>query len=146
MRFVGVGAFLLGLPSALSLRVLKTQDWVWGVGLLLCGWCFAVAIIRYGVRRFREEQLNHPDSDIRIGRWWDVVIGVLVPVEALILLGWWLFQAWSWDPEGWLTPFAQENVGTVLVQFAVVLAALIAANRWMTRRTPPAVEPGAPER
>ena len=146
VRFVGVGAFLLGMPSALSLRVLKNQDWVWGVGLLLCGFFFAVAIIRYGVRRFREEQLNHPDSDIRIGRWWDVVIGVLVPVEALVLLGWWLFQAWSWDPEGWLTPFAQENVGTVLVQFAVVLTVLIAANRWMTRRTPPAVEPGAPER
>jgi NSS family neurotransmitter:Na+ symporter len=135
VRFVGLAAFLLGIPSALSMRVLKNQDWVWGVGLLLCGFFFAVAIIRYGVRRFREEQLNHPDSDIRIGRWWDVVISVVVPLEALVLLGWWLFQAWSWNPEGWLTPFAQENVGTVLVQFAVVLAVLLAANRWMSRRT-----------
>ncbi len=146
IRFVGVGAFLLGVPSALSLQILKNQDWVWGMGLLVSGLFFSLAIIRYGVRRFREEQLNHADSDIRIGRWWDVVIGVLVPVQALILLGWWLFQAWSWDPQGWLTPFAQENVGTVLIQFAVVLAALIAANRRMTRRTLPHVEPGTPER
>jgi NSS family neurotransmitter:Na+ symporter len=131
VRLVGAGAFLMGLPSALSLRVLKNQDWVWGVALLLCGLFFAVAIIRYGVRRFREEQINHPDSDIRIGRWWDLVIGLLVPVEAVVLVTWWLYQAWSWDPEGWLTPFAQENVGTVLFQFAVVLAILIAANRWM---------------
>ena len=115
VRVVGVGAFLLGVPSALSLSVLKNQDWVWGVGLLVSGLFFSLAIIRYGVRRFREEQINHPDSDIRIGRWWDVVIGLLVPVEAVVLVAWWLVQAWSWDPEGWLTPFARENVGTVLV-------------------------------
>ncbi len=60
-----------------------------------------------------------------------------MPVEAVILLVWWLVQAWSWDPEGWLTPFAQENVGTVLFQFAVVLAVLVAANGWMTRRSLP---------
>jgi NSS family neurotransmitter:Na+ symporter len=104
------------------------------VGLLVSGLFFSLAIIRYGVRRFREEQLNHADSDIRIGRWWDVAIGLLVPVQAVILLVWWLVQAWSWDPEGWLTPFAAENVGTVLFQFAVVLAVLIAANRWAVRR------------
>jgi len=136
VRLVGVGAFLLGAPSALSLNVLKNQDLVWGVGLLVSGLFFSVAIIRFGVRRFREEQINHPDSDIRIGRWWDVVIGLLVPVEAVTLVAWWLVQAWSWDPEGWLTPFARENVGTVLFQFAVVLGLLIAGNRWLVRRRP----------
>jgi hypothetical protein len=71
------------------------------------------------------------------------VIGLLVPVEAVILLVWWLVQDWSWDPEGWLTPFARENVGTVLFQFAVVFAVLIAANRWMVRRSVCRDEPGA---
>jgi NSS family neurotransmitter:Na+ symporter len=137
VRFVGIAVFLFGMPSALSLRVFKNQDWVWSVGLLFGGLFFGVAIIRYGVRRFREEQINHPDSDIHIGRWWDVVIGLVVPVEAVILLVWWLVQAWSWDPEGWLTPFAQENVGTVLFQFAVVFAVLIALSGWMTRRSLP---------
>jgi NSS family neurotransmitter:Na+ symporter len=132
--WAGTAAFLLGVPSALSLRVLKNQDWVWGVGLLLSGLFFAIAILRHGARRFREAQLNHPHSDIRIGAWWDVVIGLLVPVEALALLGWWLFQAWSWDPDGWLDPLAQENVGTVLAQFGIVLVALLAANRWMAHR------------
>jgi NSS family neurotransmitter:Na+ symporter len=134
VSWVGAGGFLLGVPSALSLQVLKNQDWVWGVGLLVSGLFFAIAIICHGARRFRDEQLNHEDSDIRIGRWWDVVIGVLVPIEALVLLGWWLFQAWSWDPAGWLTPFAQENVGTVLAQFALVLAILVLANVWALRR------------
>jgi NSS family neurotransmitter:Na+ symporter len=143
VRWVGVGGFLLGVPSALSLQVLKNQDWVWGVGLLVSGLFFSVAILRYGVRRFREEQINHEHSDIRIGRWWDVVIGLLVPVEAFVLVAWWLVQAWTWDPEGWLTPFAAENVGTVLFQFAVVLVVLIAANGWMVRRSVPGDGPRA---
>ena len=33
----------------------------------------------------REQQLNHEDSNIRVGRWWDLVIGVLVPIQALVL-------------------------------------------------------------
>jgi NSS family neurotransmitter:Na+ symporter len=145
VRAVGVIAFLLGIPSALSLEILKNQDWVWGVALLLSGLFFAIAIVRYGVTRFREEQLNHADSDIRIGRWWDVVIAVVVPVEALVLLGWWLYQAWTWNPESWLSPFSAENVGTVLFQFAVVLVVLLVANRWIAGRSLQKA-PGRPRR
>ena len=137
VRLVGSVGFVMGLPSAISLRVLGNQDWVWGVALLLAGLFFAIAAISHGVRRLREEDLNHPDSDIRIGRWWDIVIGFVVPVEAIVLLVWWLYQAWSWDPEGWLNPFATANVGTVLAQFAIVLTILIAANGWIVKRSLP---------
>ncbi len=133
VRIVGVAGFLLGMPSALSLRVLGNQDWVWGVALMLSGLFFAVAVVVSGVRRFREEQLNHQDSDIRIGRWWDIVVGGLVPLQALILLGWWLYQSRTWDPAGWLNPLGTETVGTILVQWGVVLALLILANRWLAR-------------
>ena len=132
IRVVGTAGFLLGLPSAISLRVLHNQDWVWGIALMLSGLFFAIAVIVHGIRRFREEQLNHADSDIRVGRWWDIVIAVIVPLEALILLGWWLYQARQGDPAGWLRPFGVENVGTILLQFGVVLVALIAANRWLS--------------
>jgi NSS family neurotransmitter:Na+ symporter len=141
VRAVTVVAFLLGLPSALSLRVLQNQDWVWGVALMVSGLFFAIAVITHGVRRFRAAQLNHEDSDIRIGAWWDVVIAVLVPLEAAILLGWWLWQARGWDPAGWLKPFAPTTVGTVLLQWGVVLVLLLATNRFLaarTRATPPA--------
>lgn len=143
IRVVGIGGFLLGLPSAYSLQVLHNQDWVWGVALVLSGLFFAIAVIGHGVRRFREEQLNHGDSDIQVGRWWDLVIGVLVPLQALVLLVWWLYQARGWDPTGWLAPFAVENVGTILLQWGVVLAALLLANRWIARRTE--VVPAPPE-
>jgi NSS family neurotransmitter:Na+ symporter len=134
IRVVGVGGFALGLPSAISVAVLRNQDWVWGVALMLSGLFFAIAVIVHGVRRFREEQLNHGDSDIRIGAWWDVVVAGLVPLQAVVLLGWWLYQARGWDPTGWLDPIAESNVGTVLVQWAIVLIVLVAANRWLVPR------------
>jgi NSS family neurotransmitter:Na+ symporter len=133
IRVVGVGGFVLGLPSALSLQVLHNQDWVWGVALMVSGLFFAIAVVTHGVRRFRETQLNHEYSDIRVGRWWDVVIGVLVPLQAVVLIGWWLYQVHG---PGWLAPFGVENVGTILLQWGVVLVALIAANRWIARVRP----------
>ena len=133
VRIVGAAGFLLGLPSAFSLTVLGNQDWVWGVALMVSGLFFAIAVITHGVRRFREEQLNHAGSDIRIGRWWDVVIATLVPLQAVVLLVWWLWQARAGDPEGWLDPVEPYGVGTILVQWAVVFIVLIAANRWLAR-------------
>ncbi|MBL8979194.1 MAG: sodium-dependent transporter [Gemmatimonadetes bacterium] len=134
---VGTAGFLLGVPSALSINVLHNQDWVWGVALMVSGLFFAIAVLHHGVTRFRSEQLNHEGSDIHIGRWWEVVIGVVVPLEALVLLGWWLYQARGWDPEGWLDPLGVENVGTILLQWGVVLVALLLANRMLAARTRP---------
>lgn len=138
IRWVGVVGFVLGLPSALSLDVLHNQDWVWGVGLMLSGFFFAAGVIGWGVKRFREQNINHPDSDLRVGRWWDVVIGVVVPLEALVLLAWWLLQARSWDPRGWLDPFEVENVGTILLQWGAVLVALIVFNGRLVAKLKPA--------
>ena len=131
---VGVGAagFLVGLPSALSLGVLDNQDWVWSVALILSGLFFALAVGRYGVRRFREETLNHEHSDVRIGSWWDFVIRAVVPFEAVVLTTWLLYQAWRDDPAGWFVPFGADHVfsvGTVLVQVGVVALVLLLLNR-----------------
>lgn len=130
VTWVGAGGFLLGLPSVASLAFLRNQDWVWGVGLMVSGLFFAIAVTTYGVRRFREEQLNHADSRMHVGRWWDVVISVLVPIQAVVLMGWWLAQARGWDPR-WLAPFEEANVGTVLFQWAVVFVALLVGNRYL---------------
>ncbi len=145
IRFVGTIGFLLGLPSAFSLQILHNQDWVWGVALMVSGLFFAIAVVGSGIRRFREEQLNHEHSDIRIGRWWDIVIGVVVPMEALILLVWWLYQSRGWDPTGWLDPLGIENVGTILLQWGVVFAGLLLANKWLGQHTHGIPAPSADE-
>jgi SNF family Na+-dependent transporter len=139
IALVGGLGFLLGVPSALSMAVFDNQDWVWGVGLMLSGLFFAFAVIRFGVRRFRETFINTADSDIRVGAWWDAAI-YLVVVQAVVLMAWWLFQAIDpTDLRATFTLFSPFNVGTVLIQWGIALAAFILLNRWMVRKT--VVEP-----
>ena len=133
VRWVGAAVFMLGFPSAVSLRVLRNQDWVWGVALIVAGLFFAIAVIKNGVDRFRREQLNHENSDILIPKWWNLVISVLVPIEAMVLIIWLLRDSMIEDPVNWLQPFSQYNVGTVVFQFTVALVTLILMNRWLVR-------------
>ena len=132
---VGSTGFLLGIPSALRLGMFQNQDWVWGVGLMLSGFFFAFAVLRYGVTKWREKFINTSDSDVRIGQWWDWAMR-LVAVEAVVLTVWFLIQAGGdnfWSAETW-TLFSPYNVGSVLIQFGVVLVGLLALNRWMANR------------
>ena len=127
----GVG-FLLGLPSALHMGFFDNQDWVWSVSLMLSGLFYALAVARHGAAKFRSQMLNHEHSDIRIGRWWDAVICVVVPIEATALAIWMLYQAWRDDPVGWLRPFGEGSVfsvGTVLFQVGVLIVILVVCNR-----------------
>ena len=134
VAWVAGAGLLFGAPSALSLDLLHNQDWVWGVGLMLSGLFFALGARRFGLERLRREVVNAEGCDLRVGRWWSFLVAVVVPVEAVTLMVWWLWEARGWDPTGWLDPFRPESVGTVLLQFGVALAALICANVWLGRR------------
>ncbi len=126
--------FLLGIPSAIDLKFLANQDWVWGVGLILSGAFIAFVLWRYGIDKFRREIINGPGSDIKIGKWYNYVIGILIPVQVVILILWWLISSVSWDPEWW-NPFHAENAGTAIFQWAIVLTVLIAANKYIVNKT-----------
>lgn len=137
INIVGIVGFSLGVPSAIWMPVLDNQDWVWSVALMLAGLFFAISIIPYGIKRFREEQINHVYSDIRVGRWWDIIIGILAPLQMIFLLVWFMYQSWKDNPQGWLKPFDSENlmnVGTVLFQFGIVLIVLIVLNNRIVKR------------
>jgi NSS family neurotransmitter:Na+ symporter len=127
---VGVAGFLFGVPSALKLGFFQNQDWVWGVGLMVSGFFFAFAVLRYGVTRWRETFINHEGSDIRVGAWWDWAMR-LVAVEAVVLAGWWLWSARGEDFRATWTLFSPYNVGSVVIQFGIVIAVLLALNRWL---------------
>jgi len=136
---VGAVGFLLGIPSAVSMPFFDNQDFVWGVGLMLSGFFFAFAVIRYGVTRFREQIVNSNPEGMHIGRWWDAAM-YLVLVQAVVLMGWWLYQAVDLnDMAATFTPFSSFNVGTLLAQWALVIVALLLLNRWIARQT--VVEP-----
>ncbi|RMG20901.1 MAG: sodium-dependent transporter [Bacteroidetes bacterium] len=137
INLIGILAFVMGAPSALWMDVLNNQDWVWGVGLMVSGLFFTLSIVPYGIKKFRQEQLNHPDSNIKIGPWWDLIIRVLAPLQMIFLIGWFIYQSIVSDPTGWWKPIDPDNIynaGTFLFQFAVVLAILIAANGWIVKK------------
>jgi NSS family neurotransmitter:Na+ symporter len=135
LPWVAGAGLLFGLPSALSMPVFRNQDWVWGLGLMLSGLFFALAARRAGLERLRLETVADASADLPVGRWWSFLVGVVVPLEAVVLMVWWLWRVAEGDPARWLDPLGVENVGTVLVQWGVALAALLAANRWLVRRS-----------
>jgi len=142
IKIVGVAGLLFGIPSALKLGIFQNQDWVWGVALMLCGFFFAFAVLRFGVTKWRETYINHEGSDIHIGAWWDWAIR-LVAVEAVVLAGWWLWGAQGDDFAATWTLFSPYNVGSVVIQFAIVLTILFAANKWLAARVSAGAEPAA---
>jgi NSS family neurotransmitter:Na+ symporter len=126
--------FLLGIPSALNLKVLANQDWVWGVGLILSGAFIAFAVKRYGIDKFRTELINGYGSDIKIGKWYNYIIGILIPIQVVVLILWWLISSVSWDPEWW-NPLHIENAGTAIFQWAIVLVFFITFNKYIVDKT-----------
>ncbi|HSJ08612.1 MAG TPA: sodium-dependent transporter, partial [Longimicrobiales bacterium] len=134
---VGSLGFLLGIPSAINASVFNNQDFVWGVALMMSGLFFAVAVLRYGVRRFRETLINSEHADMKIGVWWEWAIRLVV-VEALVLVGWWIWQVRAEDPWG------QYGVFNMLLQFAVALAVFLSFNGWMARRVASTTAPSDP--
>jgi len=127
VAIVGGAGFLLGLPSALDQQVFLNQDFVWSVGLMVSGLFFAIAVLRYGIARFRRELINTTHSDLEIGRWWEWAIRLVV-VEAVILIIWWFYQVRT-EPL-----FGTFGVGNILIQWGVAIAIFIAANGWLVRR------------
>ena len=128
---VGTAGLLMGIPSAMKLEIFQNQDWVWGVALMVSGFFFAFAVLKYGVTKFREEFINQAGSDIHIGAWWDWAMR-LVAFEAVFLAVWFLWSARGDDfAETW-TLFSPYNVGSVVIQFAIVVAVLLFLNRRMS--------------
>jgi len=131
---VAAAGFLFGIPSALNLDFLTNQDWVWGVGLILSGAFISFSIIKYGADKFRTEIINGYGSDVKIGKWYNFVIGILIPIQVIVLILWWLVSSVGWDPEWW-NPFHIENAGTAIFQWALILVLFISFNRLMVRYT-----------
>ena len=132
--FVAAGGFLLGIPSAINMNFFVNQDSVWGIGLMVSGFFFAIAVRRFGTSKFREELIANADNDIPVGRWFDFAIKYLIPLEFLILIVWWLWQA-ATSGEAWWNPFGVFTLGTCLFQWGIALMLFYLANNWIADRT-----------
>lgn len=128
VALVTAAVIVLGLPSALNRAFFANQDWVWGVGLMVSGFFIALATSIYGQRRFRTELVDAGGSTLRIGPFYEWMLKYVIPVQFVMMFGWWMYQAATWDPQGWWNPFHAENVGTCVLQWGVLLALLLAFN------------------
>ncbi len=126
---------LLGIPSALSMDFFLNQDWTWGIALMVSGAFMAIAVIKYGLHRFRREHINFPESDFRVGRWYGFLIRYAIPTQVVVLIAWWFAQVIQADPANWWNPFRAESVGTCLFQWTLVILVMVAANRFIVERT-----------
>jgi neurotransmitter:Na+ symporter, NSS family len=122
---VFVATVLLGAPSAMYMGVFKNQDWVWGLGLLVSGVLFVSCVMAYGVGRFRRRYLPSIERNVLGRHWFTVTVYGFIPLAFVAMIAWWFWSAWSWDPEGWLAPLSRCSVGTVLLQWGLVLGALV---------------------
>ncbi len=129
MAFLGL---VLGAPSALRLKFMDNQDWVWGIGLLLSGFFFTVLMRRVGVEKFSRDFVPLHSALHRFV--FKLLVFWLIPLEFLFLVGWWFFQAMKWDPAGWWNPFHGLSVGTCLFQWGILLGILFLLNRKMAQR------------
>jgi len=130
--FVAMAGFLLGLPSALDIRIFNNQDWVWGLGLMISGLFFVIAVVRYNVDKSRKEQIN-PFTSIKLNRGFNFIIKYVIPVEFALMLGWWFYQSIGWGKEQVFSIFNEYSLGTTLFQWGVILFVLILFNKKIVR-------------
>ncbi len=124
---------VMGIPSALSIHFFRNQDWVWGLGLIISGLFFAILVIRFGVETFRRELVNRVAGDMIAGRWFTFLVRYVIPVEAVLLLVWWLYRSIGWNPHGWYNPFGSETLGTCLFQWGLAIFIFLILNRTIYR-------------
>ncbi len=132
LSLVAALTFFLGLPSALSQQFFLNQDWVWGLGLLVSGFFFALAARGVGAERLLDRWVNRGPR-WRVGKWFAHLVFWWIPLQFVVLLGWWLYQAaWVYDPERWWDPFRTFSLGTVVAQWALVIVVFRLLNRRMS--------------
>lgn len=131
---VGVMGFLFGLSSALIMGFFNNQDWVWGLGLMVSGLFFTVAVIKFGPRNFRQKVISSPDFKLRIGKWFDFIVVIFLPLQFLVMIGWWFWTSYTDDPHKWFNIGSAFSVGTVLFQWAVAIVVFILINKIIAKK------------
>ncbi len=126
---VSAASFVLGIPCAFSLQAFNNQDTVWGLALIVSGMFTSFAVVRYGAHDFRTKLINTKWSDLYIGRWYEVVIRYIFPIEFVVVISWWLWQSYAENPDTWWDP-SGVGLGAVLLQWCVALAVLYLLNGW----------------
>ncbi len=101
---------------------------------MVSGLFVALAGIKYGVDKFRDELVNVEGNDVRAGKWFSIIIKWLIPVEFAVVIGWWFWRsATEYDPDAIWNPFHTYNIGTTVAQWFIVIIIFIGFNKLLVR-------------
>lgn len=129
---VSIIVFCLGIPSAVSIEFFRNQDWVWGLGLIINGFFMSLVVIKYGVKRFRNDIINTEGNDVRLGIWFDIIVKYIIPLEFLSMIVWWFYQSVTlFERTDWWNPFHVYSIGTCIFQWGIVLIIVLLLNKRM---------------
>ncbi|KAL3314868.1 hypothetical protein Ciccas_006506 [Cichlidogyrus casuarinus] len=117
--------FVCGLPSALSVHFLSYQDQTSGYALVISGAFFSLLVIKYGVERYRERIVNQFGvRDWKLRLCWIPIIAVLVPLQAVCLLAWWMYKAIR-SNQSWYLPSVLGSLTSILLEWVLLLSLLL---------------------
>jgi NSS family neurotransmitter:Na+ symporter len=134
VSIVGISCFVLGFPSAISIGFFNNQDWVWGLGLMVSGSFFIFLVLKIGPRKFRKEIITSSEHRVKLGKVFDYLVAIFLPLQLVAMLVWWFWDSYKSDPDNWLNIFAKGSVGTVLFQWGVAIAVFITFNKLITKK------------
>ncbi len=133
----GIFCIIFGFPSAYSLDIFNNQDWVWGVGLIVSGFFIIIAVIKYGVTKFKKDYIDQ-DSDFKVPDFYFAACMILNVPLAVILIYWWLSRGYSEFP--WFDANGNWNVidvysnASVITQWVLVIVAGILLNGYLYKK------------
>ncbi|AGW37973.1 sodium-dependent transporter [Chlamydia pecorum] len=122
-------AFILGIPSALSLTFFTNQDNVWSIALIVNGLIFIFASLTYGLRSLKEKVLLSVPNDIQLHKLFDYVVKYLLPIESITLLGWYFYESLFYADGNWWNPISTFSLSSLLLQWFTGFIILWALNQ-----------------
>lgn len=127
-------AFLLGIPSSLSLSFFANQDTVWGIALIVNGLIFVFAAIYYGLPKLRANSINAVKDDLKVNKVFDILVKYLLPIEGISLLVWYFYEGFFPTDGYWWQILSQYSILNLLLQWGLGAGVLFACNKFLYKR------------
>ncbi|MEF9497153.1 sodium-dependent transporter [Chlamydia sp. 04-14] len=127
-------AFILGVPSSLSLAVFANQDTVWGIGLIINGLIFIYAAISYGLTHLKKKIINAVPGDIHLNKAFDSMVKYLLPIEGIVLLLWYFYEGLFPEDGHWWNPISTYSLSSLILQWSIGLIILWSLNKKLSKR------------
>jgi NSS family neurotransmitter:Na+ symporter len=101
---------------------------------MVSGSFFIFLVLKVGPRRFRKEIITSSEHSVKLGKAFDYLVAIFLPIQLVAMLVWWFWDYYKTNPENWLNIFAKDSVGTVLFQWGLAIAVFITFNKLITKK------------